>query len=459
MSTSEHSRSGNKLILAIVLSILTYWLFAQSFINISTPVQQTYHTTPGILNLSVSITSFATGIFMVGAGDISDKIGRLKMTYIGIILSIIGSLLIIISDITALLLIGRILQGVSAAILLPSTVGVFNDQFNGKALRRAFSYLMIGSVGGIGLASMVGGLIATYINWQSNFILSIIIAIIAFLLLLGTKEEAKEVIDKRPFDYAGMLIFAVLIGSITLFATQGFEQGWTSPFSMICLSIFVISTIIFYFFERRKHLPFIDFELFRNRGLMGSSVINFVLNSAVGITTVFNMYAQAELGLSSFQSGLVTVPYVIMAILMIRLGEKISIKHGGKPMLLLGPAFPAIGIIFISLTILPSEWYIAAVTFGFVICAIGNGLCATPGLTVAILTIPDEKVGLASGLYKMSATLGGAFGIAMYTTIFATLQVSNSASVAAAWSMITGVSLMIIGIIVAQIIIPKNIKA
>ena len=59
----------------------------------------------------------------------------------------------------------------------------------------------------------------------------------------------------------------------------------------------------------------------------------------------------------------------------------------------------------------------------------------------------------------MSATLGGAFGIAMYTTIFATLQVSNSASVAAAWSMITGVSLMIIGIIVAQIIIPKNIKA
>ncbi len=58
--------------------------------------------------MSVSIT-FATGIFMVGAGDISDKIGRLKMTYIGIILSIIGSLLIIISDITALLLIGRIL--------------------------------------------------------------------------------------------------------------------------------------------------------------------------------------------------------------------------------------------------------------------------------------------------------------------------------------------------------------
>ncbi|PHK48703.1 MFS transporter [Staphylococcus edaphicus] len=459
MSTEQHSRSGNKVILAIVLSVLTYWLFAQSFINIATPVQQTYNTTPGILNLSVSITSFATGIFMVGAGDVSDKIGRLKMTYLGIILSIIASLFIIISDITALLIIGRILQGVSAAILLPATVGVFNDQFKGKELRRAFSYLMIGTVGGIGLASMVGGFIATYINWQSNFILSIIIAIIAFVLLLGTKEEAKEVIDKRPFDYIGMLIFALLIGSITLFATQGFEQGWTSAFSIICLAIFIISTIVFYFVERRKNLPFIDFDLFRNRGFVGSSLVNFVLNTGIGTTTVFNMYAQTEMGLTSFQSGLVTVPYVIMAILMIRLGEKLSMKHGGKPMLLLGPVFPAIGIVFISLTILPPEWYIAAVTFGFVICAIGNGLCATPGLTVAILTIPDEKVGLASGLYKMSATLGGAFGIAMNTTIFAAVQVSNSASVAATWSILVGMGIMIIGVILAQVIIPKNIKA
>ncbi|PWG68369.1 MFS transporter, partial [Enterobacter mori] len=95
MSTKQHSE--NKLILAIVLSILTYWLFAQSFINISTQVQQTYQTTTGIVNLSVSLTSFATGLFMVGAGDVSDKIGKLRMTYIGIILSIIGSLLIIIS--------------------------------------------------------------------------------------------------------------------------------------------------------------------------------------------------------------------------------------------------------------------------------------------------------------------------------------------------------------------------
>ena len=153
MSTKQ--QSNNKLILAIVLSVLTYWLFAQSFINISTQVQHTYQTTPGVVNLSVSLASFATGIFMVGAGDVSDN-WKTKMTYIGIIFSILGSLLIIVSSVTAFLLVGRMLQGLSAAILLPSTVGVINEQFKGKEMRRAFSYLMIGSVGGIGLASMVG---------------------------------------------------------------------------------------------------------------------------------------------------------------------------------------------------------------------------------------------------------------------------------------------------------------
>ena len=69
------------------------------------------------------------------------------MTYMGLIISMFASLLLIISDITALLIIGRILQGLSAAILLPSTVGVLNNQFKGEHLRRAISYLMISTVG------------------------------------------------------------------------------------------------------------------------------------------------------------------------------------------------------------------------------------------------------------------------------------------------------------------------
>ncbi|GJF59645.1 MFS transporter [Staphylococcus argenteus] len=457
----NHTQSSTRshIIIAIMLSALTYWLFAQSFINIGPLVGQTYHTSPAILNLSISLTSFATGIFMVAAGDIADKIGQLKMTYIGLIASIIGSILLIISDITALLILGRILQGLSAAILLPSTVGVLNHQFNGDHLRRAISYLMISTVGGIGLAGVIGGLIATNFGWQTNFIISIVIALIAILLLKGTSEKVRQHRTHHPFDYKGMTVFAVMIGSFTLLLTQGFEQGWFSKFSYICLSTFIISTIIFIIIERRLTAPFIDFAVFRNRPFIGAFLNNFVLNSGLGVTVVFFIYAQTHLGLSAAQSGLVTLPYAIVAIAMIRLGEKATLRFGGKLLLIIGPLFPVIGITVISMTQLSASQYVMAVVIGFVICAIGNGLVATPGLTIAIFSMPNEKVGLATGLYKMSGTLGGAFGIALSTTVFSMLQLNYAPNVAATVTFIVSIVLMILGSLSAFIIIPKTVKS
>nr|WP_241012130.1 MULTISPECIES: MFS transporter [Staphylococcus] len=442
-----------------MLSALTYWLFAQSFINIGPLVGQTYQTSPAVLNLSISLTSFATGIFMVAAGDIADKIGQLRMTYMGLIISMFASLLLIISDITALLIIGRILQGLSAAILLPSTVGVLNNQFKGDHLRLAISYLMISTVGGIGLAGVIGGLIATNFGWQTNFIISIVIAFIAILLLKGTPEKVNQHSHRHPFDYKGMSIFAVMIGSFTLLLTQGFEQGWFSTFSFICLSIFIITTLIFIIIERRHEVPFIDFSVLRNRPFIGAFLNNFVLNSGLGVTVVFFIYAQTHLGLSAAQSGLVTLPYAIVAVAMIRLGEKATLRFGGKLMLIIGPLFPVIGITIISMTSLQPSQYIIAVVIGFVICAIGNGLVATPGLTIAIFSMPNEKVGLATGLYKMSGTLGGAFGIALSTTVFSMLQLNYAPSVAATVTFIVSIVLMILGSLSAYMIIPKTVKS
>lgn len=458
MNNTQSSPRSN-IIIAIMLSALTYWLFAQSFINIGPLVGQTYQTSPAVLNLSISLTSFATGIFMVAAGDIADKIGQLRMTYMGLIISMFASLLLIISDITALLIIGRILQGLSAAILLPSTVGVLNNQFKGEHLRRAISYLMISTVGDIGLAGVIGGLIATNFGWQTNFIISIVIAFIAILLLKGTPEKVSQHSHRHPFDYKGMSIFAVMIGSFTLLLTQGFEQGWFSTFSFICLSIFIITTLIFIIIERRHEVPFIDFSVLRNRPFIGAFLNNFVLNSGLGVTVVFFIYAQTHLGLSAAQSGLVTLPYAIVAVAMIRLGEKATLRFGGKLMLIIGPLFPVIGITIISMTQLSASQYVIAVIIGFVICAIGNGLVATPGLTIAIFSMPNEKVGLATGLYKMSGTLGGAFGIALSTTIFSMLQLNYAPSVAATVTFIVSIVLMILGSLSAYMIIPKTVKS
>lgn len=454
----KHNKFDGSLVLAACFAVLTYWMFAQSFINIGASVQKTFESADSTLNLSISIVAFVTGIFMVGAGDVADKVGNLRMTKLGLALSIIGCLCLISTHLTAFLIIGRVFQGLSAAVLLPSTIGLVTDRFSGQDLRKAYSYLMIATVGGIGFASYIGGSLSIYLNWQSVFILSIILSIIALFILKGKQEVPREERNHQPFDYGGMVIFGIFIAALMILLTQGYTYG-VGTFTISLVAIIVVALIIFYIYEKRKNVPFIDFSIIKNRAFLGSTINNFVVNTGTGTTVVFTSYAQKELGLNEMQTGLVIVPYTIMAIAMIRLGELAIKRFGGKSMLIAGPFFPMLGIILISMTFLAPNYYVALVTFAYVICAIGNGLVATPGLTIAIFNMPEHKVSFATGLYKMGATFGGAFGIAVNTTIFTVCQQYYPASTAATISFLAGVVLMFLGVMSAYILIPKNVKA
>lgn len=113
----EAFEGNNKLLIGIVLSVITFWLFAQSLVNVVPILEDSFNTDIGTVNIAVSITALFSGMFVVGAGGLADKYGRIKLTNIGIILNILGSLLIIISNIPLLLIIGRLIQDFQQHVL------------------------------------------------------------------------------------------------------------------------------------------------------------------------------------------------------------------------------------------------------------------------------------------------------------------------------------------------------
>ena len=168
---------NNKLLLGIVLGVITFWLFAQSLLNLVPTIQHSFSSSIGTTSIAISITALFSGMFVVGAGSFADKLGRVKMTYIGLILSIIGSLLIIVTPFTPMLILGRIIQGLSAAAIMPSTLAIIKTYYQGSDRQRALSFWSIGSWGGSGFASLFGGMIDTAIGWRWIYIISIIVAI------------------------------------------------------------------------------------------------------------------------------------------------------------------------------------------------------------------------------------------------------------------------------------------
>src|SRR5699024_11458333 len=123
-----------------------------------------------------------------------------------------------------------IVQGFSAAMLMPATISIINTLFIGDKRRSALSYWSIGAFGGTGFASLFAGTVATFINWQWIFIISIALSVLALFLLKDLKEiRTDKVVDTGRFDYAGLFICIIVMSGLSIYITQAQLLGWFSP--------------------------------------------------------------------------------------------------------------------------------------------------------------------------------------------------------------------------------------
>ncbi|MGU3127174.1 multidrug efflux MFS transporter NorB [Staphylococcus aureus] len=451
----EAFEGNNKLLIGIVLSVITFWLFAQSLVNVVPILEDSFNTDIGTVNIAVSITALFSGMFVVGAGGLADKYGRIKLTNIGIILNILGSLLIIISNIPLLLIIGRLIQGLSAACIMPATLSIIKSYYIGKDRQRALSYWSIGSWGGSGVCSFFGGAVATLLGWRWIFILSIIISLIALFLIKGTPETKSKSISLNKFDIKGLRTLVIMLLSLNILITKGSELGVTSLLFITLLAIAIGSFSLFIVLEKRATNPLIDFKLFKNKAYTGATASNFLLNGVAGTLIVANTFVQRGLGYSSLQAGSLSITYLVMVLIMIRVGEKLFQTLGCKKPMLIGTSI-IVGECFISLTFLPEILYVICCIIGYLFFGLGLGIYATPSTDTAIANAPLEKVGVAAGIYKMASALGGAFGVALSGAVYAIVSNMTNIYTGAMIALWLNAGMGILSFVIILLLVPKQ---
>ena len=452
----ETYKGTNKMLTGIVFGVITFWLFAQAMVNVVPAVQEDLGVSLGTLNIAISLAALFSGLFIVAAGGLADKVGRKKIAVIGFILSIIGSLCLVLAQGAALLIIGRIIQGVSAACIMPSTIALIKAYFEGADRQRALSFWSIGSWGGSGFASFAGGAIATSLGWRWIFIFSIIFAVIGLFLLKDTPESKQPSTGKFKFDYTGLGIFIVTMIALNLFITYGANWGWTNIKSLVALAITIIGLIVFVNFEKGKEVVLVDFAVFKNKAYTGATVSNFLLNAIAGALIVTNTYVQVGRGFNSLQSGMLSLGYLVVVLAMIRVGEKILQKVGAKLPMVWGGIITTIGVAMMGLTFLPGFTYTVVVFIGFALFGLGLGLYATPSTDTSVSNAPSDKVGEAAGVYKMASSLGSAFGVAISATAYAAVAANGNLETAAMVGIIVNVIFGVLSILSIIFMVPNN---
>lgn len=438
MTTASHTsqdttwKPTDKWLLGVVLAVITFWLFAQTLLNVIPGIQGELGIEPTVANLAVSITSLFSGLFIVIAGGLADRIGRMKILYIGIFLSIAGSLLIALTPenlggfTTAMLLGGRIVQGLSAACIMPSSMALIKAFYDGKERQRALSFWSIGSWGGSGLTALFGGVMATsFLGWRSIFWISAALGILSLFLLRGTPEsKAAHDPDAPPykFDWGGVIAFVIALLALNIYISQGPNIGWLSLPGIGLLLVTLIAGLAFLQIETKHKTPFLNLSVFKNGTFTGATLSNFMLNGAAGTLIVALGLVQVAAGMSALQSGLLTLGYLIAIISTIRVGEKLLQKFGPRRPMLWGSMITGVGILLCSPTFLLIEQYIVTTVIGFTLFGIGLGFYATPSTDAALTNVPEDQVGAASGIYKMASSLGNAIGVAVSAAIYVAAQ-------------------------------------
>lgn len=401
---------------------MSFWLFAQTVLNIAPVLRADLGLASGAMNAAVALTSLFAGIFVVVLGGVADRIGRVRITRVGFLLGIAGSLLVALTPQGALaapvLLCGRALQGLSAACIMPASLALLKAGWDGAGRQRAVSLWSIGTWGGAGLCSLVGGLIAENFGWRSIFWVAALVCGIGLLLLRGTPESRAPAKPGWRFDLPGVLAFMVAMLALQVLVIEGAALGWTSPTALALLAVAVIAGVLFVAVERRSAHAFFDFTLFRNHTYAGATLSNFLVNGAAGTLVVSLQLVQVGGGMDAQQAGLLTLGYAAAIIGFIRVGEKLLQRFGPRQPMMWGCAITAIGILLLMPTHLQLEQYRVLALAGFTLFGLGLAFYATPSTDAALSNLPATQTGAGAGIYKMASSLGAAFGVAISAAVF-----------------------------------------
>jgi MFS transporter, DHA2 family, multidrug resistance protein len=456
MDTTSY-KGTNKMIIGIVFGVISFWLFAQSVVNVVPAIQEDLGITLGTLNIAISLSALFSGLFIVAAGGLADKIGRKKITYVGLILSVVGSLCLVFAQGAFLLILGRAIQGLSAACVMPATIALMKAYFEGAERQRALSYWSIGSWGGSGVASFAGGAIATSLGWKWIFIFSAIFSILGMWLLKDTPESKGESTGAFKFDFTGLFVFIITMVALNVLITYGADFGWTNIRTILLAAVTIIGVIVFFKIEKGKDEALIDFSIFKNKPFSGATYSNFLLNAIAGTLVVANTYVQMGRGFNSLQSGMLSLGYLVAVLSMIRVGEKILQRAGAKSPMVWGTIVTTVGVAIMGLTFLPDFAYTVVVFIGFALFGLGLGIYATPSTDTSVSNAPPNKVGSAAGIYKMASSLGQAFGVAISATVYSTIQATGNLEMAATGGIIVNVIFGILSLLSIILLVPRDV--
>ncbi|WP_268958760.1 MFS transporter [Nonomuraea aridisoli] len=362
------------------------------------------------------------GLMLVG-GRLADVFGARRTFLGGLAVFTLASLAAGLAESGGTLVAARAVQGVGAALLTPTALALIGQIFPDPAERgRAVGIWSASGALSMALGPITGGFISEHLHWGWIYLINVPIGVATFALAFRTVRPAFQRV-RRSLDLPGLAASALALFALTYALIEGESAGWTSPGILAAFGVLAAAAVAFVLAESRAGEPMADLSLFRRRvfggGLLTSGIWSF---GVFGIYFFSAMWLQNVLGFSPTEAGAAFVPMALVMGVTAVVSQRVSAWLGVARTVALGTALMGVAIFLISRV--GADGSYADVAPWFILYGLGGGLMVP--LTAAVLGgMPENRAGVASGMFNVSREVFGLLGI---TLLGAFLTSAQSAS-------------------------------
>ncbi|WP_208599014.1 MFS transporter [Desulfonatronum thioautotrophicum] len=353
---------------------------------------------------------------------LGDMRGKKGIFSLGLGLFTLGSLLCGLAPSVGWLIFFRAVQGIGAAMSQALGIAIVTEIAPPGRRGRAIGLIGATVAMGLALGPSLGGVIIEYIGWRWIFWINVPVGILAQLIIARYMPALPPRRGGQRFDIPGAVLAAVTLAAYSMGMTMGQKVGFAAPLSLALLGTALLGLAGFIHVERRSPDPMIDLKLFANPLFsinLIMSVLVFISLSAGFIMPFFLQFAQDR---PPSEVGLMMMAIPLSMGLVAPFAGALSDRFGPRGLSLLGLVILITGCLAVSTLNLDTPWW------GFVLRVIpvglGVGLFQAPNNSAIMGAVPQERLGVASGLLNYSRVFGQSTGLPLIGTIFTLFVVS-----------------------------------
>jgi MFS transporter, DHA2 family, methylenomycin A resistance protein len=372
----------------------------------------------GALQWVIDAYTLTFASLLLSAGSLGDRFGAHRAFRVGIGVFVAASAACGLAGGTGTLIAARLVQGVGAALIVPSSLALL--QLGRDRVARARAVGAWGGIAGIAAASgpVVGGVLTQAASWRLVFFINAPIGL-AVLLPMIRRTAAPET-RARGFDPFAQLAAVAALAALTFALIEARTRGWTSPLIDGGFVAAALLGVAFVVTERRVADPMLPLGLFRSRAFSGGGAVGLLINLGFyGQLFVTSLYLQDTRRMSPITAGLALLPEGILVSVGSFLSGRLSGRAGTRPTMLIGLCVGGAGLLGLVTAGPHTSYGILVVP----LMAAGFGMSFTmPAATTTVVeAAPPDRAGIASGAINTGRQVGSTIGVALLGTLGASL--------------------------------------